>query len=53
MLDNTCFAEPDTANDVRLNEDEVIALMINLIAFEGDWDKHLTFLEGLEGDTAW
>lgn len=52
-MSSTCFAEPPVAEDLRLNEDEVVALMINMIAFDGDWDAHLDFLEGLGGQNLW
>jgi len=52
-METTCLAEPKSAQDIRLTEEEVVALMINLIAFEGDWEAHLEFLEGLEGSKLW
>jgi hypothetical protein len=47
MSDISCLEEHATARDVRLNEEEVVALFMNLIAFDGDWTAHLRFLNGL------
>jgi hypothetical protein len=43
----------DIATEVRLSEEEVIALYLNMIAFDGDWDAHLDFLNRLDDGVSW
>jgi hypothetical protein len=47
MSETSCLEERKTANDVRLTEEEVVTLFMNMIAFNGDWTAHLEFLNGL------
>jgi hypothetical protein len=53
MSTDTCFADTDLDTKVKLTEDELIALFMNMIAFDGDWDAHLNFLDGLEPSVRW
>ena len=47
MSEATCLAERKTASDVRLTEEEVVTLFMNMIAFDGDWTAHLDYLNKL------
>jgi hypothetical protein len=49
----TCYPEEAVNQDVRFTEEEVVALFMNMIAFDGDWQAHLNFLDGLEPTTTW
>lgn len=53
MAESLCLDEVEVKEDVRLSEDEVVALMLNMIAFKGDWEAHLKFLNGLNEKRLW
>ena len=53
MTESLCLNGLETREDIRLSEEEVVALMLNMIAFDGDWDAHLEFLRGLDDDLLW
>lgn len=53
MTRGTCFVEKESQQDVRLNEEEVVALFINMMAFGGDWKAHLNFLDQLDETLPW
>ncbi|MFH1998580.1 MAG: hypothetical protein ABIK28_02815 [Planctomycetota bacterium] len=53
MCIKTCFDDEVLTKDVSFSKDEVVALFLNMIAFDGDWDAHLDFLEQLDESRAW
>ncbi|MBU0753526.1 MAG: hypothetical protein KJ645_00200 [Planctomycetes bacterium] len=58
MSTDTCFADTELDCDVldsevKLSEDEMVTLFMNMIAFDGDWEAHLRFLEGLDPLVHW
>lgn len=58
MSTDTCFADSDVNLDaldsnVTLTEDEMVTLFMNMIAFNGDWEAHRRFLEGLDPVVHW
>lgn len=53
MCIKTCFEDEVQTNDISFSKDEVVALFLNMIAFDGDWDAHLEFLEGLDESRIW
>jgi hypothetical protein len=53
MSETACLNPENATAEIRLSEDEVIALYMNLIAFEGDWNAHLNFLHRLDGSIPW
>ncbi|MHC4942222.1 MAG: hypothetical protein ACYTG7_04310 [Planctomycetota bacterium] len=53
MSTDTCFADTDLDTTVKLTEEEMVALFMNMIAFDGDWDAHLSFLDDLEPSVRW
>jgi len=50
---STCFPDEETLEELKLSEDEVVTLFMNMIAFNGDWDAHLDFLQNLEEERSW
>ena len=53
MTESLCLNDLETREDIRLTEEEVVALMLNMIAFDGDWNAHLKFLNGLDDNLLW
>lgn len=53
MTSSTCFDEIEVDSAVNLTEDEMVTLFMNMIAFEGDWDAHMKFLNGLDPAILW
>jgi len=53
MTLDTCFADTDIDTQVKLTREEVEALFLNLIAFNGDWEAHLDFLNNLDASILW
>ena len=53
MCIKTCFDDEVQTQDICFSKDEVVALFLNMIAFDGDWEAHIEFLEGLDETRTW
>jgi len=53
MSTRTCYPDETVEQEVRFTEEEVVALFMNMIAFGGDWQAHLEFLDGLDAGITW
>ena len=53
MNSSTSCIDAPPAAAVTFSEDEVVTLFLNMIAFKGDWEAHLDFLDGLNEDIEW
>ena len=46
MMETACLEGSATGTTTpRFSRDEVTALFLNLLLFDGDWEEHLRFLE--------
>lgn len=45
MMETSCPEGSTGTVSPTFSRDEVTALFLNLLLFEGDWDEHLRFLE--------
>ena len=48
MMETTCLEGSTGTAAPRFTRDEVTALFLNLLLFDGDWEEHLRFLESSE-----
>ena len=53
MSMKTCYPGESVDQELMFTEEEVVALFMNMIAFDGDWQAHLDFLDGLEPTASW